>query len=245
MRLRKPVLTFALFLLIVTPLTAALAQEESEEESEARRAGTIYRVYPLHYLDLPEGKLLLERMLPELLDDRGYSVKFEHLPRKDDSGSRPRGYLRIRTGADQHREIERILGEHDTPPRTQVFQMFLLQATDSATDYPELPAGAHQALRDLRSLLPFGGYELLDSGMMRTSHQVGTRLNPGFMVSFRYLLGPSPESPLHIDSFRLDAPDRRLMDTSFSMKRGETVVVGTSRLNGGDKALVVLLTAVE
>jgi hypothetical protein len=35
------------------------------------------------------------------------------------------------------------------------------------------------------------------------------------------------------------------MDTSFSMKRGETVVVGTSKLNGGDDALVVLLTSME
>jgi hypothetical protein len=35
-----------------------------------------------------------------------------------------------------------------------------------------------------------------------------------------------------------------LIDTSFSMKLGETVVVGTSRVRG-DKALIVLLTAVR
>jgi hypothetical protein len=40
------------------------------------------------------------------------------------------------------------------------------------------------------------------------------------------------------------APGRRIIDTSFSMDVGETVVVGTSRLGGGDKAIIALLTAV-
>ena len=42
-------------------------------------------------------------------------------------------------------------------------------------------------------------------------------------------------------------PDRRarpMIDTSFTMDVGETVVVGTSRIAGGDKALIALLTAV-
>jgi hypothetical protein len=34
-----------------------------------------------------------------------------------------------------------------------------------------------------------------------------------------------------------------LLSTSFSIRKGETVVVGTSKLDGHDRALVVLLTA--
>ena len=34
-----------------------------------------------------------------------------------------------------------------------------------------------------------------------------------------------------------------LIDTSFNMSLGEAVVVGTSRMRGGNKALNVLLTA--
>ena len=37
---------------------------------------------------------------------------------------------------------------------------------------------------------------------------------------------------------------RKLIDTSFNMDIGETVVVGTSRLGGGDRAIIALLTAV-
>jgi hypothetical protein len=38
--------------------------------------------------------------------------------------------------------------------------------------------------------------------------------------------------------------DRAVIDTSFTMEVGETVVVGTSRLKGNSKALIALLTAV-
>lgn len=38
--------------------------------------------------------------------------------------------------------------------------------------------------------------------------------------------------------------NRAVIDTSFTMDIGETVVVGTSRIAGGDKALIALLTAV-
>lgn len=37
---------------------------------------------------------------------------------------------------------------------------------------------------------------------------------------------------------------RKLIDSHFEMAPGETVVVGTSKIGGGDKGLVVLLTAV-
>ena len=37
---------------------------------------------------------------------------------------------------------------------------------------------------------------------------------------------------------------RSVIDTTFNMDVGETVVVGTSRVRGGDKALIALLTAV-
>lgn len=38
--------------------------------------------------------------------------------------------------------------------------------------------------------------------------------------------------------------ERPIINTSFAMDAGETVVVGTSRLSGGDRALIALLTAV-
>jgi hypothetical protein len=48
----------------------------------------------------------------------------------------------------------------------------------------------------------------------------------------------------HVEkSIRL-ARARKLIDSKFEMAIGETVVVGTSKIGGGDKGLVVLLTSV-
>jgi septal ring factor EnvC (AmiA/AmiB activator) len=40
------------------------------------------------------------------------------------------------------------------------------------------------------------------------------------------------------------ARSRKLIESKFEMAIGETVVVGTSKIGGGDKGLVVLLTSV-
>jgi hypothetical protein len=52
--------------------------------------------------------------------------------------------------------------------------------------------------------------------------------------------GLSPNHPERVAAMK----SRSIIDTSFTMDVGETVVVGTSRLAGGDKALIALLTAV-
>ena len=61
------------------------------------------------------------------------------------------------------------------------------------------------------------------------------------------------EKPLIMEGFALTRTtrdesgphERRILDTTFSMQVGETLVVGTSKLNGDDRALVVLLTVSE
>jgi hypothetical protein len=56
--------------------------------------------------------------------------------------------------------------------------------------------------------------------------------------------GTSGMTPNHPDRIIAAMKSRSIIDTSFTMDVGETVVVGTSRLAGGDKALIALLTAV-
>ena len=68
--------------------------------------------------------------------------------------------------------------------------------------------------------------------------------------------GSPAEHTLFADVFRLRAdpfkpqgstetrPGGSLIDTSFGVKEGETLVVGTSKVSGSSEALVVLLTAV-
>ena len=52
------------------------------------------------------------------------------------------------------------------------------------------------------------------------------------------------ERLLQIDKTIRMARARKLIDSRFEMAPGETVVVGTSKIGGGDRGLVVLLTAI-
>ena len=169
-----------------------------------------------------------------------------------------------------HMEFEMLLRERDVPPATQEFRVILLAADDSG-DIPELPEGARQALEDIRTVTPYTGFSLIDSGWLRTSSHASTTLGPmgSFSVQVEFEGDPRADGALLVRRFNLahrpliqtgtvGAPERmedipavrlgdqrQLIGSSFGIHVGETVVVGTSRINGGDQALVVLLTALD
>ena len=177
------------------------------------------------------------------------------------------GFIEFTGTEEQQDTLEAELAERDMPPPTQIFQVHVLSASTEAQKMPDLPPSAVRALTDLMQLLPFKGFNLVDSGLMRTSGEAELFLGSARRYQARLNFEGDPEAgkPLKID-FSLMA-DRlvpglmagkaakddagnvisggtvRLMATTFSMKVGETVVVGTSKLNGGSEALVVLLSA--
>jgi hypothetical protein len=134
----------------------------------------------------------------------------------------------------------------------------------------DLPPAARKALADMSQFLPYKSYELLDArwilGSPRSTALVRGPENREFELELR--TSPRPDNEVQID-FYLRDPSRvfplaagrglrsgsanntvrvirrpgRIIDTTFNMDVGETVVVGTSRLQG-EKALIVLLTAV-
>jgi hypothetical protein len=161
-----------------------------------------------------------------------------------------------------HERVAALLDEVDTPPLTQTFQVIVLAATDSESMPADLPPGAQQAVDDIASFLPYRGFRLLDAGWLRTVRAGQTSLTgpTGFEVMLEFRGDPRSDEPLLISTFRMWLDDgmvtpngeyhnirQSIVDTSFSMDVGETVVVGTSKLNGDREptALVILLTALE
>ncbi len=167
-----------------------------------------------------------------------------------------------------HGKLAELLGARDVPPPTQEFRVILLSASDNGA-MPELPDGAREAMDDVLSVLPYSGYELIDSGWLRTASYASTSLGTmgSFQVEMRFHGDPQGVEGLMIEHFELshrpihytgmgggqtgEIPQallgdaRHLLGSSFGIHIGETVVVGTSRANGGTGALVVLLTALE
>ena len=150
--------------------------------------------------------------------------------------------------------------------RNQNLQILLLSASlkPSATAGPEIPENAQKALNDLKKFLPFKSYQLVDGAWLSAtegrSAQARLAVSNGaaYKVELRFRSTGDSEPPsLFVDSFRLDQEmvvqmekgpqfgGRRLIETTFSVKEGETIVVGTSKADGADGALVVLLTAVS
>jgi hypothetical protein len=166
-----------------------------------------------------------------------------------------------------HENISRALLRQDAGPETQTFYVVLLAASPKPSGTPaNLSPAANKALQDLQGFLPYRGYQVLDTALLRGTREMTGRLVGPEGVGYRLELwfqqpgGPESKS-LYVQSFQLaeegpvpvgaatangkrDArPPRQLIRTSFTTQKGETLVVGTSRLDGGDDALVLLLTA--
>lgn len=161
-----------------------------------------------------------------------------------------------------HAEFAALLAERDVPPPTQEFRVILLRA-DRGNGMPELPDDATAALQDLRDMTAYSGFEMLDSAWLRTSGEGSTSLGEAgsFVVELRFTGDPRQGASLLVEGFALyHAPVhwfedddgmrraalgdlKQVLSSQFGIDVGETVVVGTSRLNGGEEALVVLLTA--
>lgn len=166
-----------------------------------------------------------------------------------------------------HERISRALARQDIGPETQTFYVVLLAASPKPSGTPaNLSPAANKALQDLQGFLPYRGYQVLDTALLRGTREMTGRLVGPDGVGYRLELwfqqpgGPESKS-LYVQSFQLaeegpvpvgkaaadgrrdSRPPRQLIRTSFTTQKGETLVVGTSRLDGGDDALVLLLTA--
>jgi len=159
--------------------------------------------------------------------------------------------------------IQALLAEFDRLPETRSFQIVVLAADRSGSGSVDVPDNVSEALEDLRTFLPYTGFRVLGTGWLRTSaHGETTLPGPmelGVLLSFR----PTTDStaPLLIERFIVNrrttvnvpveggyVPEirsRNILQTTFTINPGETVVVGTSKLNGDDTAMVVLLTVVR
>ncbi len=184
------------------------------------------------------------------------------------------GLLAVSADALTHERIVRELARVDVAPKTQSFQLILLAGSAQAGSSPkDLSPGAQKALNDLKGFLPYKSYERLDTTLVLATHEgmATARLvgRAGAAYNLRMAFRPSglgEEEQLFVSRFSLRedpattpvvpigpspgvstdhrAP-RDLVDTTFSLKPGETIVVGTSRLDGSEDALVVLLTALK
>jgi hypothetical protein len=168
------------------------------------------------------------------------------------------GELSVIADAATQRKIAQVLAREDSAPFTQAFQLVLLLADSQPGDPPSLSKNAQKAIDDLHGFFPYKGYHLLDTAWLRTTDSARARLVGKDGISYAANLvyqgtGSGENRQLFVRQFHMEEEmspaiqkagrvPRSLISTSFGLKVGETLVVGTSKLDGGD-ALVLLVTA--
>lgn len=160
----------------------------------------------------------------------------------------------------------------DLSLRSQLFHVTLVAAArdNGSRGGHDLPPAVAKALADIEEFLPYKAYRVVDSALVRGSDEAHTRLvgpaSTPYEVTILFRGAGAPDQYL-IDRFTLEKtatmedmarsleragkgdgavaplPPEQSLTASFGIARGETVVVGSSRI-GGDEALIVLLTAV-
>ena len=153
------------------------------------------------------------------------------------------------------------------PKRVQGFSVLLLLGETQGAAQPEnISVPARKALADIKDFLPYKSFRVLDtlwlagsdfgnnSGRLRGIEDAADRERQNYDFELRTFPRVPAAKPGTADAalsraqFTLIARSTNgfptnMLDSSFNISAGETVVVGTSRVQG-DRALVVLLTAV-
>ena len=124
----------------------------------------------------------------------------------------------------------------------------LVEAT-SAANAPNDAAELVPA--ELKTLLRFTRFHLLDSAFVRGTEEQGMRLALAGNLAGRVTFEVRSRQPdtIMVFNVEIDGPGTagtrapRLLETTTLVKSGETVVLGASRMRDATNALIVLLTA--
>ena len=164
--------------------------------------------------------------------------------------------------SDTSENVEKILAairEIDIKPADILFtvQLILGSEADAATD-AELQNDP--VVKELRKLLRFKGYTILDATLVRAVNRENATVKFGPKAEFEFALRPDvagdSKAPVIKTEVRLrrieqlgfsaDKPITNvatLIESTLNIKSGDRTVVGVSKLDGGDKGLILIISA--
>ena len=167
--------------------------------------------------------------------------------------------------SDTPENIEKILAairEIDVKPADVLFtvQLVLGSEVDAQTDSD---LQADPIIKELRKLLRYKGYTLLDSTLVRIINREKASVILGPKAEFEFALQPdvagdakAPVIKTEVQLrqiIRAATPEtatmkaaqpihRSLIESALNIKSGDRTVVGVSKLDGGDKGLILIIS---
>ncbi len=168
--------------------------------------------------------------------------------------------------SDTPENVEKLLAavrEIDVKPADVLYtvQLVLGSETDAATD-TELQSDP--IVKELRKLLRYKGYTLLDATFLRTVNTKDAQVMFGPKAEFELWLRPEVAGdskmpaietrvrlrmivqPASAETATMKAAQpvySHLIESTLNIKSGDRTVVGVSKLDGGDKGLILIISA--
>jgi hypothetical protein len=142
--------------------------------------------------------------------------------------------------AENSRVFVRFTLESGAKPDTRLAASAQTELARQLADYQDKKVFFEKQLQEQRAKVEVGVISPTDAGLAKIELEIRSLQRRIEELNARLAKGTArtPRSNLASGS------RQKIIDTTFSMDVGETVVVGTSRLKGGTKALIALLTAV-
>jgi len=241
----------AVLLLLAAPAAGATAAPQNA--NKALHEDLVSRVYRVNHMDTPDAYMLADQICLDRRGDKN-SCRWQ---------ADRQGWFTYNTDAETQEAIAAALARSDIPAASLTLRLTLLMADNTERPQVRLGKSESAALADIRQLLPYRGYRLVESGQLLAQARGQIRLGglPHYTAQFSLAKRTGLDaSTIQFQDFELHrtfslSPEAAgkgeqgatmtevLLRTSFAMQVGETVIVGTSRLDGDDEALIVLLTA--
>ena len=168
--------------------------------------------------------------------------------------------------SDNPENIERILQairQVDVKPADLQFTVQLVLGTAGETDQGTKPMPANDPIiKELSSLLKYSTYSLLDTSVMRAMDNSDTEVRMGEKAEFEFYIKPKVIKDEKSSLIQLEVRLRRtvpryadasssakveyitteLIGTTLNLKPGDKTVVGVSKLDGGGKGLILIIS---
>ncbi len=219
----------------------ALAQQVTgQNQEQGAPAGWETTIYQISHQNVHAVRQLLE----------GFIGDYEP------SASAHFNTMTLTAPSDVHAAVRALISRYDQPARGIELQFHLLKGKRKEDGPPpSLPEGIGSIVGEVASLTAFKSFELIASPSVRTQEGRGVAISGGAELKFEIEIqnlrlqkdGRMQVHQLHIQAGarHAGAPRRAAatLQTSFEMADQETVVLGTTELQGGGDALVILVTA--
>lgn len=248
--MKKAVLVTALLAVLTAALAPAAAKEPGQPQAVST-AGFKTEIVRLKYVKP-------RTVIPLLLAFQSERGRLDYSPDSRDA---------VITVSDLPENVSRILAairEVDVKPVDVLFTVQLVVGSDDEgrTD-SELQSDP--VIKELRSLLRFKNYALLDSTMVRGLSGEWAQLRMGRQADFELGLRPEVTREKPLDMIKVEvwlrqvvraeaaakaeglkaeaAARKQLLVSTLNIRSGDRTVVGVSRLGGGDKGVILIISA--